>query len=1363
MSSQQKSATVVSHFKTINRTAMSALLLASILLAGTLCPAANRASSSPLVCNSGSLPTGGDGTQDVQVVGPGICTVGPGTYYYHNFNIYNGGTLEFIDSGNIDLWAANILVENSSSLIAGSPSAPYGVNGILTIHLWGPAQQTGTGKGDGGVGITCLSDQVNQCGVPTPLWNSNPSMGLNPTSCVLAINVPGFNQNLPGNVNDCFYAYMPLDYDDGGTPPGYFGYKVLGVSYGGTLQLFGKKGATYSTLTPANSGTSWARLNRSVKKSDTTLVLDRTVDWAANDQVVLTTTDYLPAHSEQLTIQSVSTSGGVTTLTLTSSVQYTHNGRTYDYGLKKVPTDIGPDQDPNVTCSAGQTRCVETRAAVGLLTRSVRIVSAGDTYNAPFPASSTGYYFGGHMIARQGFLSVQIQGVEFYQMGEGGRIMHYPVHFHMARQTPANTYVADSTVYDSMTRWYTIHATQGVTLARNVGFLSIGHGYYLEDGSETGNKLYANLGVLARAGVTNPQNPRNVPGIFAAEHQNSAADEVPFHTDFDHPTTFWITNGYNDFEYNVAAGAGTCGMCYWLLPATNSGDSRYEYWNSYSGEQQYLKNPTTGVDELNQAGITPLYKFVGNSCTTAQNSFSTIGNSTGCNLAPTPGAPLYLQPIINPLSPAFPADPTTQAFSPQADAYYPKVAGSGYRQATQCPATGSCATVTPCAYNSTSNQAPPNCMITDIDHYTTSFNWAQTNYGAIWLRSQWYLFTNSAVTDVQGAGLTFISGGGYTGSDHIPGYWALAHKNVFVGSTQPTNPFTSPAGPFNPNSGLVCDAGLPAAVCSSVAQGVAIPLDNFGAGERMFSIYDGPAYQSANAYLDINKTVLNGCTPGNGAGGGNCTGWMFWRTLGVPLDPTAASGEQCYMPNAAIAWKQSNGFYYPPAFHSNKLFFNNVDIRHFVIEPLFQPNTFTTDLNKAQARYCIYQSDMFSNFTDIDRQTELSDDDGSLTGLLGPVDLKSKTYDPAISINKDRFFNVPVETAQCASDIPKLMQQGANCPYAKQGYPDLCATANTSPYEYVTTVVFPDCGVTGTCDLTGGNWGIDCEDQSCYGVPLYREDTNPGEQGASQIRMMADSTYQRSNLTVNHGLFYIDTTVSNAIQSQQGANTNVFVGGQTYYVFQLFAKPDTSVTYQIYVGKDFDPSTQLAPLRVNQLNNPPTFTPGPWGSYPCPQGGCFDSSTGILTIPLDMSLFSYFKANYNAAKQDECAPATFCTWNSQTSTCGCNPSQTSASPTECQNACANWSTKDVDCPQGGCYGFAVTLPGDFVAGTPAVAPPQVACFPKDNNWNIKFSNPTQNPGSCLYAGILPTGQFCGTYVNWLLREGPSVAELGMRH
>ena len=66
---------------------------------------------SAITCSSGeSLPPNGDGTQDVQVVGPGTCFVFPGTYMFNNINIYNGGAgggvLQFMDNGNIDLWAA---------------------------------------------------------------------------------------------------------------------------------------------------------------------------------------------------------------------------------------------------------------------------------------------------------------------------------------------------------------------------------------------------------------------------------------------------------------------------------------------------------------------------------------------------------------------------------------------------------------------------------------------------------------------------------------------------------------------------------------------------------------------------------------------------------------------------------------------------------------------------------------------------------------------------------------------------------------------------------------------------------------------------------------------------------------------------------------------------------------------------------------------------------------------------------------------------------------------------------------------------------------------------------------------------------
>ena len=112
--------------------------------------------------------------------------------------------------------------------------------------------------------------------------------------------------DLPGGVSDYFYSYMPLDYDGGGDSPGYFGYKVLALSYGGTLQIYGLKGATYSPLPPSSSGTSWARLNKSLVGGQTgkKVELDRVVDWKQGDKVVITTADYLPGHSEEVTLAS---------------------------------------------------------------------------------------------------------------------------------------------------------------------------------------------------------------------------------------------------------------------------------------------------------------------------------------------------------------------------------------------------------------------------------------------------------------------------------------------------------------------------------------------------------------------------------------------------------------------------------------------------------------------------------------------------------------------------------------------------------------------------------------------------------------------------------------------------------------------------------------------------------------------------------------------------------------------------------------------------------------------------------------------------------------------------------------------------
>ncbi len=590
MSSLQKSLCTLSAFRSIVKSlgAASAVVVAVLLAITVLCPAAAADTD---FCKGGTLDAGAPlGTTGPDlVIGPGVtCTVDgviSNTYNFHNVYIFGDGlpngktaTLVF-NNVTMDFYAANILVQNGGILQAMGIGADNGGQ-TLTIHLYGSASDPG---------ITCKKmDNGNvvddpMCGVPTSpsdVWDSNKMNMHDPMSCTKTsqLNPP---TTLPGGVDDCFYQYNVFDNND--IPGAYFGHKVLAVSYGGTINCSGYKGAQGGDdSNPATLSSSWQRLNATLLgggKEGSLMIGSPVTDWKQGDNIVVTATDYLPGHAEELQVQSVTG----TTVTLVGKVANPHWGQTYS--LAGVPCnpaqgstecDIGPDLLPG---ELPKDRNVDVRAAVGLLTRSIRIRSDGSSAGAEFDG-----YFGGHTVVRQGFLSYQIQGVEFYQLGQGGLKGHYPVHFHMARQTPANTYVKDSSMWDSMTRWITIHATQGVTLARNVGYKSIGHGFYLEDGSEANNVLNTNLGVFARAAVANVQNDRSVPGILAAPGQ-PGAENPPYHSDWDHPSVFWIMNGWNEFQYNFASSAGTCGVCYWLLPGGISGPSQYEYFEGYAGQQ----------------------------------------------------------------------------------------------------------------------------------------------------------------------------------------------------------------------------------------------------------------------------------------------------------------------------------------------------------------------------------------------------------------------------------------------------------------------------------------------------------------------------------------------------------------------------------------------------------------------------------------------------------------------------------------------------------------------------------------------------------------------------------------------------------
>jgi hypothetical protein len=236
---------------------------------------------------------------------------------------------------------------------------------------------------------------------------------------------------------------------------------------------------------------------------------------------------------------------------------------------------------------------------------------------------------------------------------------------------------------------------------------------------------------------------------------------------------------------------------------------------------------------------------------------------------------------------------------------------------------------------------------------------------------------------------------------------------------------------------LIKDKGAPG-YCLNSAAGISMPTSGFFSNQRLLNIYDGPFYQDSNAYLDITTSdcpflgVASTCMYGMGPP------LLLLRKAPGTNDPNA-----CYLPNAAIGWKQPNGFFYPPAFHSKELFFDKVDLRHFVIAPAFKPNTYLTDEDEVKKQYCNGTTTMFNNWTAIDRQTELNDDDGTLTGLSNTADGHLKQ---TISINEDPFFSAPVEAPECGSSLGANTYSANACLAPKDNLPPV--TARTSPYDY---------------------------------------------------------------------------------------------------------------------------------------------------------------------------------------------------------------------------------------------------------------------------------------------------------------------------
>jgi len=139
-----------------------------------------------------------------------------------------------------------------------------------------------------------------------------------------------------------------------------------------------------------------------------------------------------------------------------------------------------------------------------------------------------------------------ISYAEFRHLGKGGLLGRYALHYHLCRDTMRGSSVIGASIWDSDNRWLTVHGTEYLVVRDCVGYKSIGHGFFLEDGTEVYNVFDRNLAVRAEEG-------RPLPGQMLPFDKNEGAG-------------FWWANSHNTFTRNVAADCVGYGFRYEATP-----------------------------------------------------------------------------------------------------------------------------------------------------------------------------------------------------------------------------------------------------------------------------------------------------------------------------------------------------------------------------------------------------------------------------------------------------------------------------------------------------------------------------------------------------------------------------------------------------------------------------------------------------------------------------------------------------------------------------------------------------------------------------------------------------------------------------
>jgi hypothetical protein len=273
---------------------------------------------------------------------------------------------------------------------------------------------------------------------------------------------------------------------------------------------------------------SWIKLGATAETGDKTVTLAEPVTgWRVGDRVIVTATerDRGPPAVQPKAGDYRATDGGPT-----------------------VPSKDEPPltEERTVVAVAGTTLTLDRplahhhlgtgryRGEVANLTRNVVVESAE-------PAGPRG-----HTMYHRGSAG-SIGYAEFRHLGKKGALGRYSIHFHLCGDTMRGSSVVGASVWDSDNRWVVVHGTDYLVVRDCVGYRSVGHGFYVEDGTETDNVFDRNLAVRAIPGKPLPQ------------------QALPF--DHNEGAGFWWANCRNTFTRNAASDCDRYGFRFEASPA----------------------------------------------------------------------------------------------------------------------------------------------------------------------------------------------------------------------------------------------------------------------------------------------------------------------------------------------------------------------------------------------------------------------------------------------------------------------------------------------------------------------------------------------------------------------------------------------------------------------------------------------------------------------------------------------------------------------------------------------------------------------------------------------------------------------------